>query len=244
MVRASEAVRGEIIRANLRLPVAIAKHFRCNGVGMSDLVQEGTLGLMRAVEKFDAARGVRFSAYAAWWIQQAIRLAIAQHARTVRLPTYIQQWQRKLRQVRADARGASATDSLAREVGISEEQCRRAMDADMATVSLDGPVRGEGACTIAEMLEDVAGPRPDKAAEHAALCQEIESAFEGLDPRTARILRLRYGFEDGTSHSLQDVGNVLDLSRERIRQLEAAALNHLRHPARAARLREFAGTPA
>ena len=234
LTTAVEDVRRDLIRGNLRLPVTIAKGFCGRRLSMADLVQEGTLGLIRAVEKFDVERGVRFSAYASWWIQQAIRLAITTHARTVRLPAYIQQWQRKLRQ----ADDGSEIASLADRVGISPDQARRALAADVETVSLDGPALGTG--TLADLLEDRGALRPDRVAEESALREEIESAFMSLDPRTARILRLRYGFEDGMSHSLQEVGKTLALSRERIRQLEAAALDRLRHPARAARLRDFA----
>jgi RNA polymerase sigma factor (sigma-70 family) len=228
-----------IIKANLRLPVAVAKKYQGRGLGLPDLIQEGTLGLLRAVEKYDHKRGVRFAAYAGWWIQQRIGLAIANQGRTVRVPTYLLEWQRKLRQCKANRLGSGSVESLAKAAGLTVDQTKRALDADTETVSLDACLSPSSVGPIAETIEDVDGPRPDQVTENAAMREAVEAALEELDARTARVLRLRYGFEDGVGRSLQEVGKVMRLSRERIRQIEAAAFDRLRHPSRASCLREF-----
>jgi RNA polymerase primary sigma factor len=157
----------------------------------------------------------------------------------VRVPTYLQEWQRKLRQCRTARLSDESVESLAEASGLTVDQTKRALDADMDTISLDAAISPDSPGVIAETIEDVDGPRPDLVTEDAAMREAVEVALGDLDPRTARVLRLRYGFEDGVGRSLQEVGKVMRLSRERIRQIEAAAFDRLRHPSRASYLREF-----
>jgi RNA polymerase primary sigma factor len=236
---AAEAVRNRIVEANLRLAVAMAKRYQNRGVCLPDLVQEANLGLIRAVERFDHRKGVRFGTYAAWWIQQALGLAVANTGRTVRVPAYLQEWQRRLHNARERSAGTEDVPlaALARSAGISERQARRALVTDRETLYLDAPTSADTRRTLSATLPDATTPRPDEEAERAELSQAVESALAHVDERTARVLRLRYGFDDGVPRSLQEVGDILHLSRERIRQVESEAFQRLRSPVRARQLR-------
>jgi len=238
---AVDRLRARIAEANLRLAVALAKKYQGRGLTLADLIQEANIGLLRAVDKYDVRRGVRFAPYAAWWIQQSIGLAIFAQARIVRLPAYLLERQRQLRTAR-EASGDSATlDDLAKAVGITPAQARRALDAEMDTFSLDAPLSPESRTTASELLADGEEKRPDVLIERAELLEQVEQLLSSLDPRTERILKLRYGFEDGIARSLQEVGEEMNLSRERVRQIEMSALQRFRTRGNVERLYALTG---
>jgi len=240
LVAATDAVRRQIIESNLRLAVAIAKRFQTRGISLSDLVQEANVGLIRAVDRFDHERGVRFAAYAAWWIQQSVGLAIMTQARTIRLPAYLQERQRQLRRIAADAPATASVSELAEKSGMTAEQAWRALRAEIDTVSLDLPVSPESRMTVGEAIEDAQTPRPDESAERSELSERVERMLATVEPRARHILRLRYGFDDGVSRSLQEVGDTMQLSRERVRQIESSAFERLRIKGDLEVLREYA----
>lgn len=239
LAQAVDVVSASIVRTNLRLAVAIAKKYQGRGLTLSDLIQEANIGLLRAVEKFDVLRGVPFAAYAAWWIQQALSVAILGQTRIVRVPTYLQDRQRRLRAARETSPSSATLDDLAESVGITPNQAQRALDADMDTLSLDAPLSSQSRATVGEFLAERDDRRPDSLVERAELVEHIERLFDSVDPRTERILKLRYGFEDGVSRSLQEVGDELNLSRERVRQIELTALQRFRSRGNVERLRDL-----
>ncbi len=228
--------RDEIVRRNLRLAASISKKYRNRGVETLDLIQEGSMGILRAIESFDWRRGVPFSSYAAMWIQQRMGLAVANQARTVRVPTYLQEWRRQIR--RHQSSGEESIEALSSASGLTPDQVKRALGADSETVSLDAAA-GDCGRPLYETIEDESRRRPDALAEAKMKREEIESALSELDPRTARVVRLRYGLDDGGARSLREVGIEVGLSRERVRQLEASAFDSIRQRPHASRLRQY-----
>lgn len=237
--------REHLIKANTRLVVSIAKRYMGQGVAFLDLIQEGNLGLMKAVEKYDYTRGFRFSTYATWWIRQTVTRAIADQARTIRLPVYMSDRLRQLYQVARrieQANGKQATaDEIAAELNLEPRQVQWMMKASWQPVSLEQPVGDEEDNELAAFIEDETTPSPSQVTLQNLLRDKMEEVLATLEPREASILRLRFGFENGHAHTLKEVGQKFGLTRERIRQIENEALHRLRHPCRARQLREYLG---
>ncbi len=236
--------KNRIVEANLRLAVCIAKKYRERGLDLLDLVQEASLGLLQAVDHFDWQRGVKFGAYASWWMQQAVGYSIANHGRTIRLPAYILNEIRKVNRVEADlhqqANREPSREELAEASELTVDRLLLLDQITANTVSLEGYTRsGQGG--IEDFVACEKTPNPLTEITRQDLTDEVKTALTTLPPREQRIVSLRYGLEDGEEHSLQEIGTLLNLSRERIRQLEVRALNRLRHPARCERFRDFVG---
>ena len=238
------AAKNRIVEANLRLAVCIAKKYRERGLDLLDLVQEASLGLLQAVDRFDWQRGVKFGAYASWWMQQAVGYSIANHGRTIRLPAYILNEIRKVNRVEADlhqqANREPSREELAEASELTVDRLLLLDQITANTVSLESYTRsGQGG--IEDFVACEKTPNPLTEITRQDLTDEVKTALTTLPPREQRIVSLRYGLEDGEEHSLQEIGTLLNLSRERIRQLEVRALNRLRHPARCERFRDFVG---
>ena len=236
--------KNRIVEANLRLAVCIAKKYRERGLDLLDLVQETSLGLLQAVDRFDWQRGVKFGAYASWWMQQAVGYSIANHGRTIRLPAYILNEIRKVNRVEADlhqqANREPSREELAEASELTVDRLLLLDQITANTVSLESYTRsGQGG--IEDFVACEKTPNPLTEITRQDLTDEVKTALTTLPPREQRIVSLRYGLEDGEEHSLQEIGTLLNLSRERIRQLEVRALNRLRHPARCERFRDFVG---
>ncbi len=238
-----EEARQRLIKANTRLVISVAKRYIGQGVPFLDLIQEGNLGLMKAVEKFDYTRGYKFSTYATWWIRQAVSRAVADQGRTIRLPVHVGD---KLRQLHRTAQmleqklGHPATpEEIAEELGLPPERVRRYLRVARRPLSLEQPVGEEEESNLGQFIEDEDVEAPPEAAEQTLLREKMEELLDTLHPREARILRLRFGFYDGHTYTLEEVGRKFGLTRERIRQIEAQALARLRHPSRSRQLRDF-----
>ena len=236
--------KNRIVEANLRLAVCIAKKYRERGLDLLDLVQEASLGLLQAVDHFDWQRGVKFGAYASWWMQQAVGYSIANHGRTIRLPAYILNEIRKVNRVEANlhqqANREPSREELAEASELTVDRLLLLDQITANTVSLESYTRsGQGG--IEDFVACEKTPNPLTEITRQDLTDEVKTALTTLPPREQRIVSLRYGLEDGEEHSLQEIGTLLNLSRERIRQLEVRALNRLRHPARCERFRDFVG---
>lgn len=238
-----EAARAHLIRANTRLVVSIAKKYRGRGLQFLDLIQEGNVGLMKAVEKYDYRRGNRFSTYATWWIRQAVTRALANHGRTIRIPAHLGGRISKLYQVAQELEqeyGRQPTaEEIAENMDLPAERVRWMLRTSRQPVHLERPVGDESDAELGDFIEDIEAPPPAESVAQKMLTEEIGVILDQLTPREARILRLRYGLQDGESRTLKEVGEMFGLSRERIRQLEKEALRKLRHPNFAGHLRQY-----
>ena len=238
-----EAARAHLIRANTRLVVSIAKKYRGRGLQFLDLIQEGNVGLMKAVEKYDYRRGNRFSTYATWWIRQAVTRALANHGRTIRIPAHLGGRISKLYQVAQELEQEYGRQPTAEEIAahmeLPAERVRWMLRTSRQPVHLERPVGDESDAELGDFIEDIEAPPPAESVANNMLTEEIGDILDQLTPREARILRLRYGLQDGESRTLKEVGEMFGLSRERIRQLEKEALRKLRHPNFAGHLRQY-----
>jgi RNA polymerase primary sigma factor len=238
-----ERARQHFIESNSRLVISIARKYLGRGLPLSDLMQEGNLGLIKAVERFDPDRGHRFSTYATWWIRQAILRAVADQGRTIRLPAHIVDELNKLNRIGkrlAQELGREPTnEELAGELEVPAERVRDLFHLGGQPLSLETPVGEEEESTLAEFIEDDVTPTPSSLASSALMWERVDDALSSLSPREARVLRLRYGLEDGEDYTLEQVGEKLGLTRERIRQIQAQALRRLRHPSRSRNLKPF-----
>jgi len=235
--------RERIIKANTRLVVSIAKRYTGRGVAFLDLIQEGNLGLMKAVEKYDVHRGFRFSTYATWWIRQTITRAIADQSRTIRLPVHINDRIRLIYRATHDLEqrlGCAPTpEELAKEVDMDPEKVKWILKVSWLPLSLESPVGDDEDSELGMFIEDELSPTPIQSAYQSMLKDKVEQVLGTLSPREARILRMRFGLDTGTPYTLEEVGEKFGLTRERIRQIEGKALRRLRHPRRARQLKEY-----
>ncbi|HEU4322137.1 MAG TPA: sigma-70 family RNA polymerase sigma factor [Roseiflexaceae bacterium] len=242
VARGDEA-RHKLIQANLRLVVSIAKKYIGSPLSFMDLVQEGNIGLMRAVEKFDYSRGHRFSTYATWWIRQAITRAIAEQSRIIRLPVHLSesigQLRRVTRQLEQALEREPTPDEVAKALGVSVRKVRRLLQAAAQPISLEQPLGSDGEGHVGELLADEESDEPIEIAAQRMLQEELMGALMALPERERKILQLRYGLEDGRRHTLEEVGVAFGITRERTRQIEAEALRHLRAPGVGARLQGY-----
>ncbi|GAA4385718.1 sigma-70 family RNA polymerase sigma factor [Tsukamurella soli] len=244
IVRDGQAARAHLLEANLRLVVSLAKRYTGRGMPLLDLIQEGNLGLIRAMEKFDYTKGFKFSTYATWWIRQAITRGMADQSRTIRLPVHLVEQVNKLARIRRELHqqlGREATDAeLARESGIPEEKIADLMDHSRDPVSLDMPVGSDEEAPLGDFIEDAEAASAESAVITGLMHSDVRSVLATLDEREQQVIRLRYGLDDGQPRTLDQIGKLFGLSRERVRQIEREVMAKLRNGERADRLRAYA----